>query len=76
VNTKRALRQATPACNPYLLREAFMISVRRLAKPEDGQDLLEYGLLTSLIAIFVLAAVRLLGNQISGVLWGTIANNF
>jgi Flp pilus assembly pilin Flp len=53
-----------------------MISVRRLAKPEHGQDLLEYGLLMSLIAVFVLAAVRLLGDQISGVLWGSIANNF
>jgi Flp pilus assembly pilin Flp len=53
-----------------------MISVRRLARPEDGQDLLEYGLLVSLIAIFVLAAVKLLGDQISGVLWGTVANNF
>ncbi|HEV3215122.1 MAG TPA: hypothetical protein VGZ27_05340 [Vicinamibacterales bacterium] len=53
-----------------------MISVRRLAKREDGQDLLEYGLLASLIAIFVLAAVKLLGDQIGGVLWGSVANNF
>jgi Flp pilus assembly pilin Flp len=53
-----------------------MISVRRLAKPENGQDLLEYGLLASLIAIFVLAAVKLLGDQIGGVLWGAVANNF
>lgn len=53
-----------------------MISVRRLAQPENGQDLLEYGLLASLIAVFALAAVRLVGGQISGVLWGTVANNF
>ena len=38
-----------------------MISLRRLGKREDGQDLLEYGLLASLIAIFALAAVRLVG---------------
>ena len=51
-------------------------SVRRLTRPEDGQDLLEYGLLASLIAIFAVAAVRLLGDQINTVLWGAIANNF
>jgi Flp pilus assembly pilin Flp len=54
----------------------FMISVGRLARPVDGQDLLEYGLLMSLIAIFALAAVKLLGDQIGGVLWGAVANNF
>jgi Flp pilus assembly pilin Flp len=51
-------------------------SVRRLTRPEDGQDLLEYGLLASLIALFAVAAVRVLGDQISTVLWGAIANNF
>jgi len=51
-------------------------SVRRLTRPEDGQDLLEYGLLASLIAIFAVAAVRLVGDQVSTVLWGAIANNF
>ena len=35
-----------------------MISLQRLSKREDGQDLLEYGLLASLIAIFALAAVQ------------------
>jgi Flp pilus assembly pilin Flp len=55
---------------------ALMISVRRLAKSENGQDLLEYAMLASLIAIFALAAVKLLGDQIGGVLWGAVANNF
>jgi Flp pilus assembly pilin Flp len=53
-----------------------IFSVRRLTRPEDGQDLLEYGLLASLIAIFALAAVRLLGDQIHTVFWEGIANNF
>ena len=53
-----------------------MISLRRLKDFEHGQDLLEYSLLASLIAIFAVAAVRLVGNQISTVLWGAIANNF
>jgi Flp pilus assembly pilin Flp len=51
-------------------------SIRRLTKRDDGQDLLEYGLLATLIAVFAIAAVRLVGNQISTVLWATIANNF
>lgn len=53
-----------------------IFSVRRLTRPEDGEDLLEYGLLASLIALFALAAVRLVGDQISTVLWEAIANNF
>jgi Flp pilus assembly pilin Flp len=53
-----------------------MITLRRLKTREDGQDLLEYGLLACLIAIFAMAAVRLLSNQITGVFWGHIANNF
>ena len=53
-----------------------MSRLLQLAGRQDGQDLLEYGLLTSLIAIFVLAAVRMLGDQVSSVLWGAIANNF
>lgn len=53
-----------------------IFSVRRLTRPEDGQDVLEYGLLASLIALFALAAVRLVGDQITTVLWEAIANNF
>jgi len=53
-----------------------MRSIRRLTKLDKGQDLLEYGLLASLIAVFAVAAVRLVGNQVSNVLWATIANNF
>ena len=53
-----------------------ILSVRRLTRPEDGQDLLEYGLLASLIAIVALAAVRMVGDKINTVLWETIANNF
>jgi Flp pilus assembly pilin Flp len=53
-----------------------MNTLRRLITLEHGQDLLEYGLLASLIAIFAVAAVRMVGNQVSSVLWGAIANNF
>jgi Flp pilus assembly pilin Flp len=53
--------------------EDVMTVLRRLVAREDGQDLLEYGLLASLIAIFALAAVRLLADQITDVFWGAIA---
>jgi Flp pilus assembly pilin Flp len=45
----------------------------RLTRPEDGQDLLEYGLLASLIAVVALMAVQLMGNQINTTLWEYIA---
>jgi Flp pilus assembly pilin Flp len=51
-----------------------MNSLRRLITREDGQDLLEYGLLMTLIAIFCLAAMRILAAQITATFWGTIAS--
>jgi Flp pilus assembly pilin Flp len=50
-----------------------MTLLRRFRMRDDGQDLLEYGLLASLIAIFALAAVKLLADQITGTFWGAIA---
>ena len=44
------------------------VSMRR----EEGQDLLEYAMLASLIAVFCLAAVRLMGDRVGDVLWGAI----
>jgi len=49
---------------------------RQLTRREDGQDLLEYGLLASLIAIFCLAFMRLMATQITDVFWGAIATKF
>jgi Flp pilus assembly pilin Flp len=48
----------------------------RLRRSEDGQDLLEYGLLAALIAIFAIGAVTAVGNAIHTVFWQSIANNF
>jgi Flp pilus assembly pilin Flp len=60
---------------------AAVMTLRELAgsrfrRSEDGQDLLEYGLLMALIAIFAIGAVSMLGNTIQTVFWSTIANNF
>ena len=50
--------------------------VARLARQRDGQDLLEYGLLAALIAIFAMGAVAAVGKQIYNVFWIQIAQNF
>jgi pilus assembly protein Flp/PilA len=44
-----------------------------LARHDDGQDLLEYGLLMALIAIVALGAVTFLGNTINTLFWQVIA---
>jgi Flp pilus assembly pilin Flp len=53
-----------------------LAAIARLADDKDGQDLLEYGLLASLIAIVVMVGVTSVGQQINTVLWQTIVQNF
>jgi Flp pilus assembly pilin Flp len=51
-------------------------AVTRLFRHDDGQDLIEYALLASLIAIALIAAVSQLGNIVNTVFWQPIAQNF
>ena len=46
---------------------------RRLVLREDGQDLLEYALLVSLIVLVAIGAVTTVGNTIKTVFWDVIA---
>jgi len=46
--------------------------VNRIARNEEGQDLLEYALLVALIALVALAAVAAAGASVSGI-FNTIA---
>jgi Flp pilus assembly pilin Flp len=55
---------------------AVMCAVRRLVRHEDGQDLLEYGLLAVLIAVFVIGGISALSTTVNSVLWQPIAQNF
>ncbi len=55
---------------------AAVAPLRRLARRDDGQDLLEYGLLASLIATFLVGTLTLVGRQINDVLWNFIAQGF
>ena len=48
----------------------------RFRRAEEGQDLLEYGLLAALIAIIALGAVQSVGNVINQVFWTSIASSF
>jgi Flp pilus assembly pilin Flp len=47
--------------------------IQRFRRRDEGQDLLEYGMLAALIAIVALGAVQTLGNTITGVFWNAIA---
>lgn len=51
-----------------------LTAVRRLVKKDDGQDLLEYGLLAVLIAVVALSGVTAVGNRIVDVFWRQISN--
>ena len=53
-----------------------LTDARRFRRSEDGQDLLEYGLLAALIAIVAIGAVGTLGQTIYNVFWRGIAANF
>lgn len=50
--------------------------LRKLTWREEGQDLLEYGLLMSLIAIVAMTAVGTVGATVKAVFWDFIVENF
>ena len=47
-------------------------AVRRVVSRDEGQDLLEYGLLAALIAVVAIAGITTVGNAIYTVFWGGI----
>jgi Flp pilus assembly pilin Flp len=51
-------------------------AVARLLHRDEGQDLIEYALLASLIVIAMITAVSHLGDVINSVFWQPIAQNF
>jgi Flp pilus assembly pilin Flp len=46
--------------------------LHRLTRSEDGQDLLEYGLLAALIALASVGVVGVLGNRLYTFFWQNI----
>jgi pilus assembly protein Flp/PilA len=61
----------SPVAIAVLLR-----GIDKVRRSEDGQDLLEYGLLAALIAMIAIGAVTTVGNTIQTVFWQVIAVNF
>ena len=53
----------------------IFIHIGRFLRRDDGQDLIEYGLLVALIALVALGAVGTVGQTINNVFWQTIAQN-
>lgn len=45
----------------------------RLRRDDEGQDLMEYALLMSLIAIVAMGAVQTVGNTVTTLFWDAIA---
>jgi len=60
-------------------RMMWMTAVRalgRLVRRDEGQDLMEYGLLMFLIAVVAMAGVTAVGSTINAVFWEYIAGSF
>ncbi|HEY7291363.1 MAG TPA: hypothetical protein VH583_16115 [Vicinamibacterales bacterium] len=55
--------------------QQVLVAVRRLVRHDDGQDLLEYGLIAVLIAIFAMGAVSTLGQTVLSVFWDKIGSS-
>jgi pilus assembly protein Flp/PilA len=62
--------------SPVAVAVLRRIAGHRFRRSEDGQDLLEYGLLMALIAVLAIGAVSTLGNTVNTVFWQVIASNF
>jgi Flp pilus assembly pilin Flp len=55
--------------------EAVVSLVHKLVlRSDEGQDLIEYGLLVALIAVVAIFAVGTVGNTVNTVFWQTFAN--
>jgi Flp pilus assembly pilin Flp len=55
--------------------QRVIVTIAALARRDDGQDLLEYGLVAVLIAIVAMVAVTSVGGTINTLWWQPIAEN-
>jgi len=62
--------------SPKAVEALLRMANSRFRLSDDGQDLLEYGLLVALIAIVALGAVTTVGQTIYNVFWQSISQNF
>ena len=62
--------------SPVAVATLLRIANRKFPTSEDGQDLLEYGLLAALVAVVAIGAVSVVGQTIYSVFWKSIQTNF
>jgi Flp pilus assembly pilin Flp len=53
---------------------AIAHGIRRNVRRDDGQDLIEYGMLAAMIALAVLLSIGSLGSVIKTAFWDVVAN--
>ena len=58
--------------SPFAVERLMRLANRKFPTAEEGQDLLEYGLLAALIALVAIGAVTTLGQAIYNVFWKSI----
>ena len=58
--------------SPQAVATLLRLANEKFPRAEDGQDLLEYGLLVALIALVAIGAVSAVGQAIYDVFWKTI----
>ena len=51
----------------------WLLATKRFCRRDDGQDLVEYGMLAMLIALAAVVAVASVGDTILNVFWNAIA---
>lgn len=61
--------------SPIAVATLLRLANRKFHRTEEGQDLLEYGLLAALIALVALGAVSTVGQTIYSVFWKGIASS-
>jgi Flp pilus assembly pilin Flp len=62
--------------SPRAVAELMRLAGRTKPASDEGQDLLEYGLLAALIALVAFSAVAAVGQTIYSVFWQTIGTAF
>ena len=62
--------------SPVAVATLLRIANQKFPTSEDGQDLLEYGLLAALVAVVALGAVSAVGQTVYSVFWKSIQTNF
>jgi Flp pilus assembly pilin Flp len=67
-------RQAAPSLSSGERMRPRLAAIRRWMKLDDGQDLIEYGLIAALIATGAILTMTTVGSELNSLFWVPIAN--